>query len=183
MIPKSNSSSTPQETAPSSASQTKSTTLDKLASHIPRNEQGKVTELDFRRSKITDAGLVHLKGLTKLKWLYLDGTKVTDAGVAEVRHRQVAPAAPPVAGAGPAPALMEVPLKATTKRLRLAATTRKVTFCETRPQLILKQAARRNLTMPNTDIPASEYGGAISGNHCLFSALPVDGWRTFLEPR
>ena len=32
-------------------------------------------------TKITDAGLVHLKGLTKLKKLRLDGTQVTDAGL------------------------------------------------------------------------------------------------------
>ena len=29
--------------------------------------------------------LVHLKGLTKLQALYLNGTKVTDAGVAELK--------------------------------------------------------------------------------------------------
>ena len=36
-------------------------------------------------SDITDAGLVHLKGLTKLQKLFLSSTKVTDAGVAELQ--------------------------------------------------------------------------------------------------
>ena len=35
--------------------------------------------------QITDAGLVHLKGLTGLQTLNLAGTKVTDAGVAELK--------------------------------------------------------------------------------------------------
>ena len=41
--------------------------------------------LDLRKTKITDAGLVHLKGLNKLQWLYLMGTKVTDAGVSDLK--------------------------------------------------------------------------------------------------
>ena len=36
-------------------------------------------------SQITDAGLVHLKGMTGLQTLYLRGTKVTDAGVADLQ--------------------------------------------------------------------------------------------------
>ena len=36
---------------------------------------------ELRDSQVTDAGLVHLKGLTKLRELYLDETKVTDAGL------------------------------------------------------------------------------------------------------
>jgi hypothetical protein len=34
---------------------------------------------------ITDAGLVHLAGLTNLKTLYLFRTQITDAGVAELK--------------------------------------------------------------------------------------------------
>jgi hypothetical protein len=34
---------------------------------------------------ITDAGLAHLSGLTKLRSLSLGGTKVTDAGVRDLR--------------------------------------------------------------------------------------------------
>ena len=37
--------------------------------------------LDLSWTKVTDAGLVHLKGLTKLRDLNLEGTKVTDAGL------------------------------------------------------------------------------------------------------
>ena len=36
-------------------------------------------------TKVTDAGLVHLKGLTKLQRLYLTDTKVTDAGVKKLQ--------------------------------------------------------------------------------------------------
>jgi hypothetical protein len=36
-------------------------------------------------SKVTDAGLVHLKGMTGLKWLILCGAKATDAGLVHIR--------------------------------------------------------------------------------------------------
>jgi hypothetical protein len=41
--------------------------------------------LDLHNTKITDAGMVHLKGLTQLTGLSLWGTKVTDAGLANLR--------------------------------------------------------------------------------------------------
>ena len=41
--------------------------------------------LDLSHAPVTDAGLEHLKGLTQLQWLYLNQTKVMDAGVAELR--------------------------------------------------------------------------------------------------
>ena len=34
---------------------------------------------------MTDAGLEHLKGLTKLQWLDLAGTEVTDAGLEHLK--------------------------------------------------------------------------------------------------
>jgi hypothetical protein len=37
--------------------------------------------LNLGKTEITDAGLVHLKGLTKLEGLYLRGTKTTPAGI------------------------------------------------------------------------------------------------------
>jgi hypothetical protein len=37
--------------------------------------------LDLMDTPVTDAGLEHLKGLTQLQELYLGGTKVTDAGL------------------------------------------------------------------------------------------------------
>jgi hypothetical protein len=36
-------------------------------------------------TKVTDAGLVHLRVLTKLQNLNLSNTQVTDAGVAELK--------------------------------------------------------------------------------------------------
>ena len=41
-------------------------------------------ELGLGLTQVTDAGLIHLKGLTKLKWLHLDDTQVTGAGVADL---------------------------------------------------------------------------------------------------
>ena len=41
--------------------------------------------LNLMGAKITDAGLAHLKGLTQLQTLTLDGTRVTDAGLAHLK--------------------------------------------------------------------------------------------------
>ena len=40
--------------------------------------------LNLWGNKITDAGLVHLKGLTRLRWLCLDQTAVTDSGLKQL---------------------------------------------------------------------------------------------------
>ena len=40
----------------------------------------------FRTPQITDAGLVHLKGLTKLQFLLLGGTKATDVGIKKLKQ-------------------------------------------------------------------------------------------------
>jgi hypothetical protein len=45
---------------------------------------GAVVILDLNDSKITDAGLVQLTGLIRLKALYLVNTRITDAGLAEL---------------------------------------------------------------------------------------------------
>jgi hypothetical protein len=42
-------------------------------------------ELDLGETDVSDAGLVHLKGLANLKELGLYRTKVTDAGVRELQ--------------------------------------------------------------------------------------------------
>ena len=42
-------------------------------------------DLSLSKSSVSDAGLVHLKGLTKLRILRLDGTKVTDAAVKKLQ--------------------------------------------------------------------------------------------------
>ena len=59
--------------------------LKKLGARIKQNEQGEVVEVRLVGPKITDAGLVHLKGLTGLQVLFLMNTKVTDAGVADLQ--------------------------------------------------------------------------------------------------
>ena len=54
--------------------------LEKLGARIkPLPQGGKV--VDFGLTQVTDAGLVHLKGLTKLEVLDLSGTQVTGAGL------------------------------------------------------------------------------------------------------
>jgi hypothetical protein len=37
-------------------------------------------------TEVTDAVLEHLKGLSQLRWLFLDGTQVTDAGVKKLQQ-------------------------------------------------------------------------------------------------
>lgn len=39
----------------------------------------------IRSTKVIDAGLEHLKGLTQLQMLTLDGTQVTDAGLEHLK--------------------------------------------------------------------------------------------------
>ena len=39
----------------------------------------------LRNTNVADAGLVHMKALTKLKYLILDHTNVTDAGLEHLR--------------------------------------------------------------------------------------------------
>ena len=45
----------------------------------------KLEELWLTDTQITDAGLVHLKGLTKLEWLLLSNTQITDAGLVHLK--------------------------------------------------------------------------------------------------
>jgi hypothetical protein len=50
---------------------------------------GQLSDLQFLSldgTQVTDAGLAHLKGLNGLKWLKLTKTSVTDAGVAKLRE-------------------------------------------------------------------------------------------------
>ena len=51
-------------------------TLEELGVKIVRNAQGQVVVGNFYDTQITDAGLVHLKGLTNLRNLYLNGAKI-----------------------------------------------------------------------------------------------------------
>jgi hypothetical protein len=61
--------------------------LKKLGAYIRRNEQGEVVEVVFNFNDITDAGLVHLKGLTKLQALRIGGfgSENTNAGLEHLR--------------------------------------------------------------------------------------------------
>ena len=53
--------------------------------YIRKDDAGDVVEVSLHLAKITDAGLVHLKGLTNLPTLWLDDTLVSPAGVAELQ--------------------------------------------------------------------------------------------------
>ena len=46
---------------------------------------GNAIAVVFSGTRITDAGLVHLKGLTKLELLYLVDTQITDAGLVNLK--------------------------------------------------------------------------------------------------
>ena len=59
--------------------------LKKLRATIKQKEQGEVVEVDFHFTDITDAGLVHLKGLSKLETLNLMSTEITDAGLVHLK--------------------------------------------------------------------------------------------------
>ena len=61
--------------------------LEKDGAKIKRNDQGEVVEVSLELTKITDAGLVHLKGLTELQSLSMGGygSKITDAGLVHLK--------------------------------------------------------------------------------------------------
>jgi hypothetical protein len=46
---------------------------------------GDVTEVHLGGTQVSDAGLAHLRGLTRLWWLSLDNAQVSDAGVDELK--------------------------------------------------------------------------------------------------
>ena len=49
----------------------------------------KLTKLEYLNlsyTEVTDAGLVHLEGLTKLSWLWLQGTKVSEDAVKKLQQ-------------------------------------------------------------------------------------------------
>ena len=59
--------------------------LEEFGAKIKRNEQGEVVELSLHDTKITDVGLVHLKGLTELQKLNLSRSNITDAGIVHLK--------------------------------------------------------------------------------------------------
>ena len=59
--------------------------LGKLGAEIHRNTEGQVISVSFFKKKVTDAGLVHLKGLASLQSLSLNFTQITDAGLVHLK--------------------------------------------------------------------------------------------------
>jgi hypothetical protein len=63
--------------------------IEKLGGQVYRDEKqpGKpVTQVDLNGTKVTDAGLKHLKELKELRSLDLSGTQVRDAGLKELKE-------------------------------------------------------------------------------------------------
>ena len=56
-----------------------------LLRNLVGDEALPVVEIDLLGTQVTDAGLVHLKGLSSLNWLDLDGTQLTDAGLIDLK--------------------------------------------------------------------------------------------------
>ena len=56
-----------------------------LGADVTVNKRGKVSKVVVNNTEFTDAGLVHLKGLTSLETLVLDNTQITDAGIEELK--------------------------------------------------------------------------------------------------
>ena len=59
--------------------------LEKVGAKFKRNGQGEVVEVSLEVTKITDAGLVHLKGMTELQKLNLSRSNITDAGLMHLK--------------------------------------------------------------------------------------------------
>ena len=54
--------------------------------YIRRNTDGQVNFVNVFKKKVTDAELVHLKGLTELQTLsFSDGSQITDAGLVHIQ--------------------------------------------------------------------------------------------------
>ena len=61
--------------------------ISKLGGNVSTAEGKTVVRVNLSyNTQVTDAGLVHLKGLTKLERLDLSDTKVTDAGVKKLQQ-------------------------------------------------------------------------------------------------
>jgi len=59
--------------------------IKKLGGSVKVDKRKVVVEVDLDSTKVTDAGLEHLKGLTKLEELYFSSPKVTDAGLVHLK--------------------------------------------------------------------------------------------------
>jgi len=76
---------TPTDVPSDSSSDDAVAALKKLGARIKQDDQGEVVEGLLNGRKITDAGLVHLKGMTKLESLDFRYTQITDAGLVHLK--------------------------------------------------------------------------------------------------
>lgn len=60
------------------------TVLERLRKLLGESESRNVTKVIGSKSQITDAGMVHVQGLTQLQTLWLNDTQVADAGLAHL---------------------------------------------------------------------------------------------------
>ena len=51
---------------------------------VPSSKKG-LYELNLDGTKVTDAGLIHVNGLTGLQYLHLNDTQLTDAGIDQLK--------------------------------------------------------------------------------------------------
>jgi len=76
----------PKKPAPSKPTSEETIAVIKgLGGKLKFDKNKAVVSVDLTSVQVTDAGLVHLKGLTKLEKLHLDGTRVTDAGLIHLK--------------------------------------------------------------------------------------------------
>jgi S-adenosylhomocysteine hydrolase len=83
--------SSPQEKAIAALKKLGGEVFDRAGGEVEFNTNKEIVGVCLRRSrlrntKVTDAGLVHLKGMTKLVALNFDFTKVTDEGVVHLKE-------------------------------------------------------------------------------------------------
>ena len=60
--------------------------LENLGAKVMRNEQGQVIFVSLDQTKVTDAGLVHLKELPSRQYLELVHAKIGDAGLMQLKR-------------------------------------------------------------------------------------------------
>ena len=75
-----------EPTQPKSAQEEAVAAIKEMGGKVKVDKNKAVVSVFLNDTKVTDAGLVHLKGLTKLEQLYLRGTKVTPAGVKKLQQ-------------------------------------------------------------------------------------------------
>ena len=59
--------------------------LEELGAKIVKHPQGGIGVVYLNDTQVTDAGVVHLGGLTSLRFLHLNNTQITDAGLVHLK--------------------------------------------------------------------------------------------------